>query len=285
MWHFVSEKISETINYDFICDDIRAVEGGDTHQAFKISDGKKRFFVKTNSAEFIHNFQCESTGLERLRNTDIVRIPRPICHGIAEQQSFLVLEHITLKEADEKSWFDLGCALAKLHQQTHQRYGADANNYLGPTQQPNGWSDDWAAFFAEHRIGYMLQKLAEHAIRFVDIDQAISSVKTHLKDHQPKPSLLHGDLWVGNVGFHNHQPVIFDPAYYFGDRETDLAMSELFAGFPPAFYDGYQQTWPLDSGYQQRKIIYQLYHILNHALLFGGHYTKSAKSTFEQLVH
>lgn len=285
VWHFVSEKISETINYDFICDDIRSVEGGDTHQAFKISDGKKRFFVKTNKAEFINNFQSEATGLEQLRQTDVVRLPRPVCHGIAGQQSFLVLEHITLKEADDSAWDELGCALARLHRKTHHQFGAEEANFIGPTRQPNRWSDNWPVFFAEHRVGYMLEQLARHSIRFVDIDKAVTAIIAHLNNYQPVPSLLHGDLWVGNVGFHNHHPVIFDPACYYGDRETDLAMTELFAGFPPRFYEGYNRTWALEKGYQERKIIYQLYHILNHALLFGGHYTKSAKTTFEQLVH
>lgn len=285
MWHFVSEQISETINYDFICDDIRPVEGGDTHKAFKISDGRKRFFVKTNSERFIHNFKCEAAGLEQFRNANIVRCPKPICHGVVENQSFLVLEHITFKEASEHDWYELGQALAKLHQQTQPHYGAENSNFIGPTKQRNGWSDDWPSFFAEHRIGYMLKQLANKSIRFVDIDQAVDAVKLQLQGHRPKASLLHGDLWVGNVGFHNHHPVLFDPAYYFGDRETDVAMTELFSGFPKAFYEGYSQSWPLEQGYQQRKSIYQLYHILNHALMFGGHYTKSAKSTFEQLVH
>lgn len=196
-----------------------------------------------------------------------------------------MLEHIALKEASEPSWFELGEALALLHREKGEHYGADKSNFIGKTPQPNSWSDDWADFFAEHRIGFMLQELAKHSIHFVNIDSAVEAVKQQLKNHQPLPSLLHGDLWVGNVGFHNQHPVLFDPANYFGDRETDIAMSELFAGFPPSFYEGYKAAWPLDSGYQDRKIIYQLYHILNHALLFGGHYTKSAKTTFEQLVH
>jgi fructosamine-3-kinase len=151
------------------------------------------------------------------------------------------------------------------------------------TPQLNKVSDTWADFYAESRIGHMLHLLANQGIRFVDIDAAVEHIKALLKEHTPVSSMLHGDLWRGNVGFFKQQAVLFDPAFYFGDRETDIAMTELFGRFPTPFYTGYNNTWQLDAGYQKRKPLYQLYHILNHALMFGGHYMQSAKDTLMHL--
>lgn len=284
MWHFVSEKISEVTGTDFICDDIREVSGGDTHRAYKISDGRKRYFVKTNTIDAVDNFATEASGLQSLSQCNKIRIPNPICHGIAGDASFLVLEHITLKDGNPQSWFELGKRLAELHRcEDHGRYGCECNNYVGKTPQDNHWEQDWASFFAEHRIGHMLQLLANNGIQFVDIDHAVDLTKQSLKNHCPKASRLHGDLWQGNVGFFKDRPVIFDPAFYYGDRETDLAMTELFGRFPASFYQGYNEVWQIDKDYSQRRDLYQLYHILNHALMFGGNYTQSAQATIRKL--
>lgn len=283
MWHFISEKISDNIHQDFICDDIREVNGGDTHRAYKISDGRKRFFVKVDHESAQSNFAAEAQSLTLLQQAADVKIPKVICTGVANQSSYLVLEHINLSDGENNDWYEMGKQLAKLHLHTEQHYGCHFNNFIGKTQQINPWTDDWASFFSDFRIGKLLQLMAKKGIQFVDIDRATEQIYTHLKGYQPKASLLHGDLWRGNVAFFNHAPVIFDPASYFGDRETDLAMTELFGTFPQSFYQGYEAIWPLSDGYQQRKPIYQLYHILNHALMFGGHYLDSAKATLQNI--
>lgn len=284
MWHFISEKISEAIESDFICDDIREVHGGDTHQAFRISDGRKRFFVKINNAEASLNFQAEALGLMALSANEHIQVPKFICHDICEEKSYLVLQHIIIKDGESDQWQNLGSALAHMHKtQSQTDFGCDFNNYIGKTPQVNHLMVNWCDFFAENRIGHMLQLLAQSGIRFVDIDAAVEQVKSYLKSHQPQASMLHGDLWRGNVGFFKSQPVMFDPAFYYGDRETDIAMTELFGRFPESFYRGYQQTWPLDVNYKSRKSLYQLYHILNHALMFGGHYMQSARETLKQI--
>lgn len=280
MWHFISEKISETIKTDFICDDIRSFNGGDTHKAFRISDGRRRFFVKINDVDANTNLHCEALGLMQLSQNQALRVPNFICDGITEDKSYLVLEHINLKDGDEQDWENLGKGLADMHRnQNHKMFGCEINNFIGKTPQVNGFKVRWADFFAENRIGHLLQLLAGRGIRFVNIDAAVENIKVWLKDHSPISSMLHGDLWRGNVGFFKHQGVIFDPAFYYGDRETDIAMTELFGRFPEAFYVGYNKAWPLDEGYKIRRILYQLYHILNHALMFGGHYTQSAKES------
>lgn len=284
MWHFISETISEHVGYDFICNDIRPVANGDSHSAYKISDGRTRYFVKINERCQLANFESESQGLEHLEDTHLFRVPHHICHGTVQDHSFLVLEHIRMQSGDEQSWYDFGCKLAQLHLlECQEMYGWQEDNYIGQTPQKNRWHKKWSQFFAEQRIGFMLQLLAERGQNLVDIDTAVESVKRLLAGHNPKASMLHGDLWQGNVGFNKHQPVLFDPAFYFGDREADLAMTELFNRFPRHFYQGYEEVWPLEQGYQYRKTVYQLYHLLNHALLFGGQYLHSAQATLRHL--
>lgn len=284
MWHFISEQISECIDQDFICDDIREVKAGDSHRAFKISDGRQRFFVKTNEKIRLSNFQAEAEGLDHLNNTALFKIPKVICMGVVSDHSFLVLEHVTMSQGNEQNWFQFGQTLAKLHQNhSQQMYGWQEDNFIGLTPQSNLWQKKWASFFAEQRIGIMLQLLSEKGHNLADIDAVVEAVKRLLAGHNPSSSMLHGDLWHGNVGFHKDQPVLFDPAFYYGDRETDLAMTELFGRFPDIFYQGYQDVWPFEVDYEYRKPIYQLYHVLNHALRFGGHYIDSAKITLKNL--
>jgi fructosamine-3-kinase len=284
MWHFISEQVSQSINSDFICDDIREVDAGDSHHSYKISDGKRRFFVKTNSKHSLANFEAEAEGLMHLDQAELFRVPKVICSGLVSDHSFLVLEHITMTRGSKQAWHDFGKKLAQLHRaQTQEMYGWQEDNYIGLTIQSNKWDKKWSRFFAEQRIGFMLQLLCEKGYKLANIDRTINAVEQLLHGHNPKSSMLHGDLWQGNTGFHNEQAVMFDPAFYFGDREAEIAMTELFSKFPLEFYQGYEEIWPLQADYQYRKAVYQLYHILNHALLFGGHYLESAQSTLKNL--
>lgn len=284
MWHFISEQISQSISADFICDDIREVDAGDSHRSYKISDGKQRFFVKTNSKSSLANFEAEAEGLMHLQQAELFRVPKVICSGLVSDHSFLVLEHITMTQGSKQAWQEFGRKLAQLHKaQTQEMYGWQEDNYIGLTIQSNKWDKKWSRFFAEQRIGFMLQLLSEKGYKLANIDRTVNAVEQLLQGHNPKASMLHGDLWQGNTGFHKEQAVMFDPAFYFGDREAEIAMTELFSKFPIAFYQGYEDVWPLQPDYQYRKTVYQLYHILNHALLFGGHYLESAQSTLKNL--
>jgi fructosamine-3-kinase len=190
----------------------------------------------------------------------------------------------------------MGRQLAQMHQQGTSglakgealggRFGWKMNNTIGSTPQINDWLDNWADFFAEQRIGYQLKLANRQGGNFADTNQVIAAVKEQLADRNPVASIVHGDLWSGNASVTAAgKPVIFDPATYYGDRETDIAMTELFGRFDPAFYQGYNQQWQLDPGYQQRKRIYNLYHILNHFNLFGGGYGSQAKSTIRQILN
>ncbi len=284
MWHFVSDQISAQLNQDFICDDIRQVKGGDTHLSFKVSDGRSRFFVKVNDAEKLPQLEAEADGLTHLLAANVIRVPKVICTGTVSGKAFLVLEHLRLQSDSQQNWRLLGEKLAELHQHNGQEmYGWQSDNYIGPTPQLNPWHKKWNLFFAEQRIGFLLTLLAEKRILVTPIDDIVTAVANLLAGHQPHPSTLHGDLWSGNVSFSGGMPVFFDPAFYIGDRETDLAMTELFSPFPKDFYLGYQDTWALPPEYEYRKPVYQLYHVLNHALLFGGHYIESANAILKNL--
>jgi fructosamine-3-kinase len=284
MWHFINEQIALQLDNDFMCSDIRNLAGGHTHQAFEITGGQRRFFVKINQHHNLPMFVAEAEGLNHLRIAGLLKTPSVVCLGKVGSHSFLVLEYLNLPPGDHQSWFVFGQQLAQQHRQhTQNMYGWQSDNYIGATVQINRWHKHWNFFFAEQRIGYLLQLLEEKGFKLAKIDGVITTVKQLLAGHNPVSSMLHGDLWQGNVGFYNQNPVVFDPALYYGDRETDLAMSELFNRFPNPFYDGYQATWPLETQYQYRKPVYQLYHLLNHALLFGGHYVESAKALLKNM--
>ena len=285
MWQVIAHQISQAIGNDFTIREKKQLPGGDIHQAFWISDGQRSYFVKLNDKERVDMFRGEWTSLDHLRRSQTVTIPRPICSGTTASISFLVLEYLSFGEADEEDWYMLGRQLAHLHQSQHQpMYGWDEDNFLGLSVQPNSWHKKWATFFAEQRIGWQLKLLEEKNIRLGDIEEIIGGIKLHLIHHQPRASLLHGDLWRGNVAFCEHMGVVFDPASYFGDRETDIAMTELFGQFPQVFYQGYNRVWPLEAGYRERREIYNLYHLLNHVNHFGEPYLAQAKDSLYRII-
>jgi fructosamine-3-kinase len=210
--------------------------------------------------------EAEVDGLRALGA--VVRVPRILEHGA----DFILLEQLDLKRSGD--WSALARMLAALHRTTGPRFGWHTDNYIGATPQINSWRDDWSVFFKECRLAPQLA-LAKKNGYAVEIQGALKV----LEGHKPKPSLLHGDLWAGNAGFIKEGPVLFDPAVYYGDREADLAMTELFGGFPREFYEAYDEAWPLDEGYEQRKPLYNLYHLLNHLNLFGGGYLAQVEAT------
>jgi fructosamine-3-kinase len=178
--------------------------------------------------------------------------------------------------------------LALVHSLHGEFFGWRRDNFIGRTPQANRRSSSWSEFWRDARLRpqFDLGKrngLSESLLR--KGERLIEAVPRLLSDHAPSPSLLHGDLWGGNAGFlAGGVPVLFDPAVYWGDRETDLAMTELFGGFPPAFYSAYAEAAPLDANYTRRKPLYTLYHVLNHANLFGGGYASQAERVIDRLL-
>lgn len=286
-WTAIAEQIGEVTASPFRMQRALAAAGGCINSAVILEGKELRCFVKLNRASRLAMFEAEAAGLAELAGAGALRVPRPLCWGADQTRSWLVLEylHITRHGAD---WGRLGAGLADLHRHVSPHFGWKRDNTIGATLQINARSSDWVAFWRDRRLGFQLQ-LAErncHRGRVQSLGaQLLERLGDFFTDYRPTASLLHGDLWSGNAAFvTNGEPVIFDPAVYYGDRETDLAMSELFGGFPPAFHSAYRSAWPLDAGYSVRRRLYQLYHLLNHLNLFGSGYRADCEATMAALL-
>lgn len=286
--HLAARIIQET-GHAFQVLAARPVGGGCINHAFVLEgrDGE-RFFVKTNAVERLAMFEAEAEGLAALRaSSGGPRVPEPVCSGTHGGQAYLILECIEFGPTSAKAQERLGSQLAALHRVTAPRFGWHRDNTIGATPQPNGWTSDWIVFLRERRLGYQL-RLAErngYGGRLLRDGERLLGALERFFDRLPVPSLLHGDLWGGNSGMDRQgRPVIFDPAVYYGDREADVAMTELFGGYAAGFYAAYRGAWPLDPGYRVRRTLYNLYHVLNHLNLFGAAYRAQAENMLSQLL-
>jgi protein-ribulosamine 3-kinase len=249
--------------------------GGCIHDCYCVTIAGERRFLKVNDARYADAFAAEAEGLSALRASGL-RAPEPLAHGVEGGEAYLLLEFLNLTRRGD--FAVLGHMLAQAHRKRGPRFGWARNNYIGSTPQKNAWCDEWANFWHERRLRPQIELARRNGF-----DLKLPDSWIVLKTHQPHPSLLHGDLWSGNAGFTREGPVVFDPAVYYGDREADVAMTELFGGFPREFYRAYNETFPLDAGYEKRKHLYNLYHVLNHLNLFGGGYLAQVKSTLSLL--
>lgn len=286
IWQEIDTHISQVTGQKFQTQQHLSVSGGCINQGYAVSDGKLTYFVKLNQASQVTMFEAEMLGLQQMHHTNTILVPQPLCWGTANNSSYIVLEWLEMRDSDSKSWQEMGRKLAAMHKVTSQKgFGWDMNNTIGSTPQINTWTDDWAEFYTKHRLGYQFQLATRRGGSFPLQAELLAAIPEFLADHHLQPSLVHGDLWGGNAGCTvDGEPVIFDPATYFGDREVDIAMTELFGGFPPTFYQGYKEVFPLNSGYEKRKTIYNLYHVLNHFNLFGGGYSSQANQMIERIL-
>ncbi len=286
MWTQISQQISETIGQKFEIKKHRSVSGGCINQGYSISDDDLTYFIKLNQATKLEMFAAEALGLKQILATQTIKVPQPICWGTSGDSSYIVLEWLEFGGGNSSAWEAMGRNLAAMHKaKVGDNFGWEVNNTIGSTPQINTFNSNWAEFFAEHRIGYQLKLAQRRGGNFSNRQTIVTVIKEYLKEHNPQPSLVHGDLWSGNAAITTFdEPVILDPATYYGDRETDLAMTELFGGFPASFYRGYDAEWTIDHGYQERKIVYNLYHILNHFNLFGGGYGYQAEGMIKQIL-
>lgn len=287
-WNTITENITKTTGTPFTLRTQQAVGGGCINNAFVLKGTDARYFVKLNSASRLAMFEAEAEGLRELTQARAVRVPEPVCWGIADSQAYLVMEHIALGRGTANTAEVLGQQLAVLHRVTHTSHGWERDNTIGSTPQINTPSSDWVAFWDKHRLGYQLELAAQQGYggRLQRKgEQLRARLPQLLAGHEPTPSLLHGDLWTGNAAADAHgAPVIFDPAVYYADRETDIAMTELFGGFSARFYQAYDEAYPLPEGYPLRKTLYNLYHVLNHLNLFGGGYLAQAEQMLDRLL-
>lgn len=285
-WPEIDHHISQITGEKFVSNQHLPISGGCINQSYAISNSKITYFVKLNQASQKSMFIAESLGLQQIYNTQTIRVPKPLCWGITKTSSYIVLEWLEMTNGNHQSWLDMGRKLAAMHKfSTNKGFGWDMDNTIGSTPQINNFHTSWSEFYLQNRLNYQLQLAKKQGGIFPQADKLLAAIPQLFADYQIQPSLVHGDLWSGNVGFTiENEPVIFDPATYFADREVDIAMTELFPGFPLAFYQGYQEVFPLDQGYEYRKPLYNLYHILNHFNLFGGSYSSQANRMIEKIL-
>lgn len=287
-WHDIESSIARATGRPFRIASRAAIGGGCMNEAYRVEGAGRACFVKVNRAGRSGMFAAEADGLAALADARALRVPRPICQGVHGGHSWLVVEYLELKPLGGAGLSALGRGLARLHRKTSDRYGWHRDNTIGLTTQRNAPAGDWVAFWREQRLGYQLE-LARAKGGGPRLDALGRRLLDKLPDffagYRPAASLLHGDLWSGNAAeTEQGEPVLYDPAVYYGDRETDLAMTELFGGFGPSFYDAYRAEYALDAGYETRKPLYNLYHVLNHFNLFGGGYAVQAQRMMEALL-
>ncbi len=255
--------------------DITPVGGGDINEAACVATASARYFVKWNYHPRPHMFSAEARGLRLLAGARALRVPQVI--AVIEQPPALVLEWIDLGANQPIAAEALGRGLAQQHRSSSDRYGLDHDNYIGANSQHNTPARSWIDFYRDRRLGAQRELAQQNGHLTADrarrLDRIMDRLAHWIDEALVQPALLHGDLWGGNALIDAQgQPVLIDPAVYYGDREAEIAFTELFGGFSARFYAAYQEAWPLDRGYAERRDLYNLYHLLNHLNLFGEGY-------------
>lgn len=292
MWSTLSSHIANVTHTPFTIEHITPIGGGCINETHLIEGSGQRYFVKLNNAGSLPMFEAEAAGLQEIHNSHTLRVPAPVCWGKSGAKAWLVLEYLEMGDATGSNAAEaLGRDLAAMHRVVAEEFGWVRDNTIGATPQLNKASSDWIQFWRKYRLGYQLQlALANgHTGALQTKGEQLMARLDGFFSGSPLASLLHGDLWSGNYAFAagvdgNAVPVIFDPAVYYGDREADLAMTELFGGFSADFYAAYREAYPLDPAYATRKTLYNLYHILNHLNLFGGGYLQQAEQMMGRLL-
>ncbi len=288
VWQSISQQIEQVVHSPFKATEITSVSGGCINSGYILQNNNNRYFVKLNQAHLLSMFEAEFSGLTEIAKTNTIKVPKPIIFSKVDEYAFLVLEFIHLKTANHQSESQLGQQLAELHKIRQPFFGWHKANTIGSTPQINTPTNQWPVFWQSKRLDFQISVAEKNGINGYLIESArklSNSLHYLFTDHSPQPSLLHGDLWSGNAAMTKQgEAIIFDPACYYGDRETDIAMTELFGGFSVNFYSAYNESYPLDSNYSTRKTLYNLYHILNHLNLFGSSYQQQAQNMIDSLL-
>jgi fructosamine-3-kinase len=285
-WQSLAASLAEQLQLP--TGEVRAtpVCGGSINQAWRLELGNSQFFVKLNRPDRLAMFDAERAGLEAIRQSAALRVPEVFLTGQMKGHAFIAMEFIELGGQLDAGRF--GVALAALHNSFNDQFGFAGDNTIGSSLQVNTFNQDWVDFWRRHRLGFQLELATQNSLdaRLIDGGHRLAEqLDKFFKTYQPRPSLLHGDLWCGNQAADTRgNPVVYDPACYFGDHEADLAMMELFGHPGERFFASYTEHFPLDTGYTLRRELYNLYHILNHANLFGGGYGAQARRMIEILL-
>ncbi|HVN43065.1 MAG TPA: fructosamine kinase family protein [Steroidobacteraceae bacterium] len=286
----LAERLGQITGRRFAPAPAEFIRGGSVHRCVRWDTDAGPTFVKIASRAQHADLEAEAVGLAELAAARALRVPRVLAIVTHSGESALALEWIEFGAATARAEADLGRRLAVQHRVTSPRCGWSRHNTIGRTPQRNDWpDDDWVRFYAERRLRPQLSLAANAGLpaRVVERGERLAAgCGAFFAGRRPAPSLLHGDLWGGNwaVVAGRDEPVVFDPAVYFGDREADLAMTRLFGGFGRAFYEAYASEWPLDAGAEARVALYNLYHVLNHWNLFGGGYGAEAAGMIDRLL-
>ncbi len=280
---------SNKVNKNSLIEKIIPVSGGCIHKAWCIYfKNGKRAFAKSNHNDNINMFKFEReclSVLKKFANKSYICIPETLDLITYQNISILFLEWIDLKQSEQNL---LGKGLALLHKSSSERspkkFGWEEKGFIGSSTQIRGWGSNWGEFFVNYRLRPQLIQAKAWGLIVDDYEDILLYLSSYLNDHHPKISIVHGDLWSGNCGStKNGLGSLYDPASYWADREVDISMTKLFGGFNREFYKGYEQIWPLDKFSKHRTDIYNLYHLLNHANIFGGSYKENSLKILKDL--
>lgn len=283
----IEQWLTADARYDVAITSFTFASGGCINKGGTIATSAGDFFLKWNdAAKYPLMFQAEAEGLRVLReNAKTLSVPEPLYHGETGGYQFLLMTHQANSPKSKNYWSDLGGGLARLHRVTSDTFGLEHDNWIGSLPQQNHRSASWIVFFQEQRLQRQLDVGLASGVITTEVMRKFDVLFGKLDEllYCERPSLLHGDLWSGNVmSDEKGSPVLIDPAVYFGHRETDLAMTQLFGGFDKTFYGAYTEEFPLESGYEERFDIYNLYPLLVHVNLFGPGYLAQVKAILQR---
>ena len=284
----VINSIQIYFHHDISIKNFSPVGGGCINNSGLLQTSRGDFFLKWNDAKKYHGmFQAEAKGLKLLGNTNTIRIPVVTTVGEKGEQQFILMEHIKNQPRSKNYWEVLGKELASLHQSSDSSFGLDHDNYMGSLPQLNAQKNSWIEFFIVQRLEVQLKIATDSRAIENSLAKKFNALYKKLPSilHEEKPSLVHGDLWNGNlITDEKGNPCLIDPAAYYGHREIDLAMTQLFGGFNDAFYQSYQNAHPTLPGLQERLDIYNLYPLLVHVNLFGQSYLSQVNTILRMFV-
>jgi len=285
-WEYASRAIEEATGEPFIPEIWYGIDmDRSVRDITVLKQGTRRYFLKADKPKRVTDFECEAEGLRALDATGLIRVPKVIACGKTRGRAYLILEALHLNLPSELCQRRLGEQIAAVHRLSAPEHGWGRDNFIGKMPQINTRHACWTDFFRECRLRPQLEWAhanglpSDHSVRMID------AVDRILEGHNPRPSLLHGDLWFHNAGcLPGDVPVVFDPSVYYGDREIEIALSMMFMGLGKPFYEAYFSSWPVDDGFRHRIKLYQLYHVLNHFNLYGGNDADVALELMRTLI-